>query len=44
MGGSADRASDAKSAYKPASLAYTGIRVLRGAPKPAAPTPTTTAK
>ena len=35
LGGSADRAADAKSAYKPASIAYTGIRVVRGAPKPA---------
>ena len=35
MGGSADRAADAKAAYKPAALAYTGICVVRGAPKPA---------
>jgi len=32
LGGSADRPSDNKSAYEPASSAYTGFRVVRGAP------------
>jgi dipeptidyl aminopeptidase/acylaminoacyl peptidase len=34
LGGSADRPADAKSAYQPASLSYTGFRVVRGAPQP----------
>lgn len=32
LGGSADRPLDTKSAYEPASAAYTGFRVVRGAP------------
>jgi hypothetical protein len=32
LGGSADRPSDNKSADEPASSAYTGFRVVRGAP------------
>jgi dipeptidyl aminopeptidase/acylaminoacyl peptidase len=34
LGGSADRPADAKSAYRAASPAYTGLRVVRGAPQP----------
>lgn len=33
-GGSADRPAETKSAYQPASPAYTGIRVVRGTPQP----------
>jgi dipeptidyl aminopeptidase/acylaminoacyl peptidase len=33
-GGSADRALDSKARYRPAGLAYTGFRVVRGAMKP----------
>jgi dipeptidyl aminopeptidase/acylaminoacyl peptidase len=36
LGGSADRASDPKARYRPADAAYTGFRVVRGAPKQAA--------
>jgi dipeptidyl aminopeptidase/acylaminoacyl peptidase len=34
LGGSADRPADNKAAYQPASLPYTGFRVVRGAPQP----------
>jgi hypothetical protein len=44
LGCSADRSADAKSAYQPAALVYTGLRVVRGAPKPAATPATSAAK
>jgi formylglycine-generating enzyme required for sulfatase activity len=44
IGGSADRSADAKAGYKSAALAYTGIRVVRGAPKPATAPQATSAK
>jgi dipeptidyl aminopeptidase/acylaminoacyl peptidase len=34
LGGSADRPADNKSAYQPASLGYSGARVVRGSPQP----------
>jgi dipeptidyl aminopeptidase/acylaminoacyl peptidase len=34
LGGSADRASDAKARYRPADAEYTGLRVVRGEPTP----------
>jgi dipeptidyl aminopeptidase/acylaminoacyl peptidase len=34
LGGSADRASDSKARYRAANADYTGLRVIRGEPKP----------
>jgi dipeptidyl aminopeptidase/acylaminoacyl peptidase len=34
LGGSADRPADNKTAYQPASLGYSGLRVVRGSPQP----------
>ena len=35
LGGSADRAADARTQYRPAAPEYTGMRVVRGEPKKA---------